>query len=112
MLPWQGGRFRSREEGFGDVVDIGQVAQLVATPDLEWLVLQHAADPDAEEGLARIADAQARAVTVGQAQADHRTALHAVLSIQYCSPANFETPLASGGATGCRSSTGRYCGLP
>ena len=79
MRPWHRGRRGGQQERLGHVVDIGQVAQLLAAPDLERPAFQHGADPDAEEGLPRVADAQARAVAIGQTQADHRAVGGAVL---------------------------------
>ena len=38
--------------------------------------------------------------------------LLASASFRERAPANFEPPLASGGATGCPSSTGKYRGVP
>ena len=79
MPPWQACVSAASEEGLGDVVDVSQVPQLLSAPDLEGLALDHAADPQAEEILARVAHPQSRAVAIGQAQRHNRPLMDPVL---------------------------------
>ncbi len=77
--PAFGRRRHRRDERIDGVVDIGEVAQLLAAPDLEGLAFQREADPDPEEGLAGVLDPHARAVGVGQPQAARFQAIDPVV---------------------------------
>ena len=74
-----GGGFGGCDKSLGNVIDIGQIAQLGAAPNLERLLLQHATNPDTEKSLPRVPNAQARAVAIREPQRDNGPTAHAVL---------------------------------
>ena len=61
-------RERGIEECVGRVIDIQKVAALLAAPYLERLAFDDPAQPNTEEGLARILDAHPGPVDIGQPQ--------------------------------------------
>ena len=95
------------EEGFGDVVHVGEVAQLVSVPDLEGLPFQQQFYPDAQEGLAGVLDAHARADGVGEAQDGAADAVDVVVEQVEALPRLLVDAVDVHRFLGCFSSTGR-----
>ncbi len=62
-----GGHCREQEGVYG-ILDIGEVAQLLATPNLEIAPLDDGAQPDPDKGLTRVLDPHPWSVSVGQPQ--------------------------------------------
>lgn len=68
---------RRQQQGIDTVVDIVEVAQLLAVAeDLDGLAFDQLADPDAEESLPGVLDAHAGTVGVGQTQGAGTDAIH------------------------------------
>src|SRR5207245_8308873 len=72
-------RQRGEQERVDRILDIGEVAQLVAAPYLERPALDDGAQPDADEGLPRVGYPHPRTVGVGQAQRRAAQAIDALI---------------------------------
>src|SRR5712692_10020898 len=69
------GSYRGEQEGVGGVLDLGEIVQLLATPNFEVSALYDGAQPNPDKGLTRVLYSHARAIGVGQPQ---RTTAHPV----------------------------------
>src|SRR5580700_341720 len=59
---------RRQQEGLDTVVDVGEVAELLASPNLERLALEEQANPNAHKRLPRVLDSHPRSIRVRQPQ--------------------------------------------
>jgi hypothetical protein len=74
-----GGGRGSRKKRFCYIIHVGEVPQLLATPNLKWAALERAAQPLSEKSLAAVTNALTRSIAVGQPQGNHRPTPHTML---------------------------------